>query len=186
MTRVTKGLCLYKNSDPKGLSAPGAIYMYKKTWKIMYKIRLQRYFFETCNKWAKWSGLSVDINICQQEVICPCPGAIYMYKSIKIYTRTRCQVSVTGPLVLWFSYLFIFPFLARLNKEELFYYPRRQHLQKLQFYIKVFRTSLFPKPLMDLVHIWCDDRYGSKILRNTIPTPANDLKVIVTDLEFLC
>ena len=31
MTRVTKGLCLYKNSDPKGLSAPvpGAIYMYK-------------------------------------------------------------------------------------------------------------------------------------------------------------
>ena len=22
MTRVTKGLCLYKNSDPKGLSAP--------------------------------------------------------------------------------------------------------------------------------------------------------------------
>ena len=31
-----------------------------------------------------------------------CPGAIYMYKSIKIYTRTRCQVNVyrtTGPLV---------------------------------------------------------------------------------------
>ena len=36
-------------------------------------------------------------------VVCPCPGAIYMYKSIKIYTRTRCQVSVyrtTAPLVL--------------------------------------------------------------------------------------
>ena len=47
-------------------------------------------------------GLSVDINICPQGVVCPCPGAIYMYKSIKIYTRTRCQVSVyrtTGPLV---------------------------------------------------------------------------------------
>ena len=32
MTRVTKGLCLYKNSDPKGLSAPAPglyIYMYK-------------------------------------------------------------------------------------------------------------------------------------------------------------
>ena len=39
---------------------------------------------------------------CPQGVVCPCPGAIYMYKSIKIYTRTRCQVSVfrtTGPLV---------------------------------------------------------------------------------------
>ena len=25
-----------------------------KTWKNIYKIRLQRDFFETCNKWAKW------------------------------------------------------------------------------------------------------------------------------------
>ena len=40
---------------------------------------------------------------CSQGVVCPCPGAIYMYKSIKIYTRTRCQVSVyrtTAPLVM--------------------------------------------------------------------------------------
>ena len=40
---------------------------------------------------------------CPQGVVCPCPGATYMYKSIKIYTRTRCQVSVyrtTGPLVI--------------------------------------------------------------------------------------
>ena len=29
----------------------------------MYKIRLQRYFFETCNKWAKSQGFSVDIRI---------------------------------------------------------------------------------------------------------------------------
>ena len=31
-----------------------------------------------------------------------CPWAIYLYKSIKMYTRTRCQVSIyrtTGPLV---------------------------------------------------------------------------------------
>ena len=46
MTRVTKGLCLYKNSDPKGLSAPDlGLYTCIKTWKIMYKIRFQRYFF---------------------------------------------------------------------------------------------------------------------------------------------
>ena len=50
MTRVTKGLCLYKNSDPKGLSAPApGLYTCIKTWKIMYKSD-QRYFFETCNK----------------------------------------------------------------------------------------------------------------------------------------
>ena len=69
MTRVTKGLCLYKNSDPMALSAPAlGLYTCLKTWKITYKIRLQRYFFETCNKWAKWQGFSVDI--------CLCPGAI--------------------------------------------------------------------------------------------------------------
>ena len=72
---------------------PG-LYTCGKTWKNVYKIRLQRDCSKTCNKWSKWWGLSVDINIC--------PGAIYMYKSIKIYTRTRCQVSVyrtIGPLV---------------------------------------------------------------------------------------
>ena len=27
---------------------------YIKSWKKLYKIRLQRDFFETCNKWVKW------------------------------------------------------------------------------------------------------------------------------------
>ena len=78
ITRVTKGLCLYKNSDPKRLSAPApGLYTCIKTWKIMSQIRLQRYFFETCNKWAKWQGFF------PQGVVCPCPGAIYMWKNIK-------------------------------------------------------------------------------------------------------
>ena len=47
-----------------------------------------------------------------------------------------------------------------------------------KFYVKVFRTSLFPNPMMDLVHVWYDDRYWSKI-----HTPIHDLKVKVTDLE---
>ena len=55
-----------------------------------------------------------------------------------------------------------------------------------QFSIKVFKTSLFPNPLIDLVYIWYDDRYWSKILFSTIPTPMHDLKVKVTDLELLC
>ena len=50
-------------------------------------------------------GLSVVIKILSPRGCLPCPGASYMYKSIKIYTRTRCQVSVyrtTGPLVwIW-------------------------------------------------------------------------------------
>ena len=38
---------------------------------------------------------------------------------------------------------------------------------------------------MHLVHVWYDDRDWSKILRSTIPTPVQDLKVKVMALEFL-
>ena len=39
---------------------------------------------------------------------------------------------------------------------------------------------------MRLVHVWYDDSYGSNNLLSAIPTPLPDLKVKVTDLEFLC
>ena len=56
----------------------------------------------------------------------------------------------------------------------------------LKFYVKIFRTSLFPNPMMYLVYVWCDDGYWSRIVHSTIPTPIHDLKVKVTDLELLC
>ena len=40
--------------------------------------------------------------------------------------------------------------------------------------------------MKDLVHVWHDDRYWSKILRGTIPTSVHDVKVKVTDLELFC
>ena len=54
----------------------------------------------------------------------------------------------------------------------------------LTFYVKVFKTSLFPNPLIDLVHVCYDDRYWSKVLLSTILT--HYLKVKVTDLELVC
>ena len=39
---------------------------------------------------------------------------------------------------------------------------------------------------MDLIHVWCDDRYWSKILHSAIPTPIHGFKVKFTDLELLC
>ena len=38
---------------------------------------------------------------------------------------------------------------------------------------------------MDLFLFWYDDTYTFKILFSTISTPMHDLKVKVTDLEFL-
>ena len=39
----------------------------------------------------------------------------------------------------------------------------------LKFYVKDFKTSLFPNPVMYFIHVWYDDRYWSKILQGTIP-----------------
>ena len=39
---------------------------------------------------------------------------------------------------------------------------------------------------MDLIHVLHGDRYWSKILCGTFNFPVHDLKVKVTDLEFLC
>ena len=48
----------------------------------------------------------------------------------------------------------------------------------VKLYLKVFNL-IISKP-------WYGDRYWSKILHSTIPTPIHDLKVKVTDLELLC
>ena len=45
--------------------------------------------------------------------------------------------------------------------------------------------SVFVKPLIDLIPVWQCDRNWSKILCGTIPNPVHDLKVKVTDIEFL-
>ena len=38
---------------------------------------------------------------------------------------------------------------------------------------------------MDLIHVLHGDRYWFKIIYGTFPVPGQDLKVKVTDLEFL-
>ena len=55
--------------------------------------------------------------------VCYCSEAIYVYKSIKIYTRTRYRVSVyktTGPLVITFcTKLVYFYFAIVLTRQHL-------------------------------------------------------------------
>ena len=103
MTRVTWGICLPKNSDPRELSAPAlGLYTCIKTWKIMYKIRLQIYFFETCNKRPKWQGFSVDIRILSTKGCLPLPrGYIHVEKNIKNVYKIRTQTDLFETCNKW-------------------------------------------------------------------------------------
>ena len=103
MGKVIRNVCCHQNFVPKWLSVPAlGLYSCIKSLKMCLKSYFKEIVLKLATNGQKWLGLSVDINICPQGVVCPCPGAIYMYKCIKIYTRTRCQMSVyrtTGPLV---------------------------------------------------------------------------------------
>ena len=55
MGKVTRLSCWHQDFVHKGLSAPDpGLYAFGKTLKNVYKIRIQRGLFETCNKWSKW------------------------------------------------------------------------------------------------------------------------------------
>ena len=69
---------------------PGSIYMYK-IMKKMHKIRLQRDFFETCNKWPKWQDVLLTSTFRPQGFVSPCPGSIYVYKIMKKMHKIRLQ-----------------------------------------------------------------------------------------------
>ena len=81
---VTWGICLYKNSDPRGLSTPAlGLYTYiKKNMKILYKIRVQDIFLKLVTNGQSDKALLLTSGFCPQRVACPCPRAIYMWKNI--------------------------------------------------------------------------------------------------------
>ena len=85
--RSDKTFLMTSKFCPLGMSAlaPG-LNTCIKSWKNMYKIRFQRDFFETCNKWAQSYGLSIYAKILVPR---PCPGAIYMYKIMKMLIKSE-------------------------------------------------------------------------------------------------
>ena len=56
----------------------------------------------------------------------------------------------------------------------------------VKVFVKVSKTSLFLNLITDLIHLWYDDTYWSKILCSTIPITLGHVKVKVKDLEFKC
>ena len=100
----------------------------------------------------------------------------------KIFLLRRCKIETT----VLNKICCVLAYLNNVQGELFYYLPvwRWQRLlQMLKFCVKVFRTSLFPNPMLHLVHVWCDDRYWSKILRSTIPTPLHDFNAKVTGLH---
>ena len=106
MVKVIRSFCWHQNFDPNMLSAPARGYIHvEKHEKNVYKIRLQRDCFKTQQMGKVIRAFCWHQHSSPRGCL-PLPGAICMYKSIKIYTRTRCQVSIyriTGPLILCMS-----------------------------------------------------------------------------------
>ena len=59
---------------------------------------------------------------------------------------------------------------------------RSQAFLNVKVFFKVFKTSLFPNLITDLIHLWYDDTYWSRLLRSTIPTTLGHVKVKVTEV----
>ena len=82
---------------PPGLSAPDlCLCIFIKSWKDVYKVRGWRDFFETCNKWPKWWGLSVDI---KSLALMGCLSLSKGY--IHIYDHEKMCIKSEGRAIFW-------------------------------------------------------------------------------------
>ena len=92
-----KGFLLTSKVCPQGVVCPclRAIYIYKII-KNVYKIRLWRDHFETCNTWKKRKGLSVFFKILSPVCCLPLPRAIYMWKNMKKRVEIVLKLATNG------------------------------------------------------------------------------------------
>ena len=98
-----KGFLLTSKFVPQGLVCPchGAIYTYER-FKIYTRTRCEVSVYTntgplvTINDRQSDKGFLLTSKFVPQGLVCPCHGAIYTYERFKIYTRTRCEVSVNN------------------------------------------------------------------------------------------
>ena len=134
---------------------------------LVIDLKLFLYFIKWCQPWV---------------LVTLCALALFPYFSIKPYVVGSHLLHQSDSVESLSPTIYIFNSPEQRFGRALLYYPRHWHQlwhwrpQMFKFYIKVFRTSFFPNPVMDLVHIWYVDRYWSKILRSTIHTPYITLR----------
>ena len=88
-----KGLSVVINIlSPMGcLPLPGAIYMWKKHIKMVKKSDFKEIVFKLATNGQCDKEFLLTSKFCPQGVVCPCPGAIYMYKSFKMGLKIILQ-----------------------------------------------------------------------------------------------
>ena len=81
-----------KNSDPKGVvfPCPGLYSCINKQAKICIKSDFKDIFFETCNKLAKWQGLSVNNRFLSTKGCLP-RGYIHVEKHQKMCIKSEVK-----------------------------------------------------------------------------------------------
>ena len=89
MTRVTWGICLHKTFWPHGVVCPcPGLYTCIKTWKIMYKIGLQRYFLKLATNGQSDKGFLLTSGFCPQRLSAPAPGLYTCGKTLKMCIKS--------------------------------------------------------------------------------------------------
>ena len=122
MVEVIRAFCWHQKFVIKGFSVLAiGLYTCIKSLKMCIKSDFEWIILKLATYGQREKAFCYHPNF-----VCPCPGAIYMYKSIKIYTRTRCQVSVYRTTKL--SPYCRFPFKSMYNSINLgkFYKPSKQ------------------------------------------------------------
>ena len=94
---------------------------------------------------------------------------------VKVF-RTSLFLNLVVYLVyIWYDDRYVSKFLCSTipNPHNLNGQGQRLRIFMLKLYINVFRTSLFPNPVVYLFHVWCDDRCWSKVLCSTNNNPVH-------------
>ena len=79
-----------QNFVPNGLSAPARGYIHMVKQKKMYiKLDFKAIFFKPATNGQSDKGFLMTSKVCLQGVVCPCLGAIYIYKIIKNVYKIR-------------------------------------------------------------------------------------------------
>ena len=83
MGKEKRPFCFHKLFVPNGLSSPAWGYIHvKKTRKNGKKSDFKEIVFKLATNGQSDKEFLMTSKFCPQGLVCPCPGAIYMYKII--------------------------------------------------------------------------------------------------------